>query len=348
MSKHITAWEHLSDSDFIQLAKQYKSRTEFARSLGYANCTPKFRNRLDALEIKYDRYSTVSKEVFQEAVNNADSIGEVIENLGLNKSIGGYYSMVRKWAHRYEIELPKFTYKAPNVRRNNSIPDNEYFRKNTDRSGPSTRRRLIKIGWEYKCSTEICPLSNPGEIIAKDKLEWVGGLITLHVDHIDGDHFNNELENLRFLCPNCHAATDTYAGKNIKYRPPTPERPKNFCKCGKEIFRTSTSCQECESKNRVGILNHDYPPLEVMISQVEDKGYYAYGKELGTSDNAIRKHLRRNGVNPLPKKLPKSNFCVDCPKSVHRTSIRCPDCARKHRYSDFALVYPLASNQWKG
>jgi Zn finger protein HypA/HybF involved in hydrogenase expression len=36
----------------------------------------------------------------------------------------------------------------------------------------------------------------------------------LELDHIDGDHYNNELSNLRILCPNCHAQTDTNAGKN--------------------------------------------------------------------------------------------------------------------------------------
>lgn len=46
--------------------------------------------------------------------------------------------------------------------------------------------------------------------------EWNGKPIPLELDHIDGVHHNNELSNLRLLCPNCHAQTDTYRGKNIK------------------------------------------------------------------------------------------------------------------------------------
>lgn len=44
--------------------------------------------------------------------------------------------------------------------------------------------------------------------------EWEGVEIPLELDHIDGQPFNNELLNLRLLCPNCHALTDTYRSKN--------------------------------------------------------------------------------------------------------------------------------------
>lgn len=46
--------------------------------------------------------------------------------------------------------------------------------------------------------------------------EWQGQLIPLEVHHIDGNKSNNELHNLQLLCPNCHALTPTYRGKNIK------------------------------------------------------------------------------------------------------------------------------------
>ena len=66
------------------------------------------------------------------------------------------------------------------------------------------RIRLKKeLGWEHKCST--CK-----------NTEWNGQPIPIQIDHINGDHFDNRIENLRFLCPNCHAQTDTYCGKNMK------------------------------------------------------------------------------------------------------------------------------------
>ena len=63
--------------------------------------------------------------------------------------------------------------------------------------------RLINEGkMEYKCQN--CGIT-----------EWLGKPITLQLDHINGVNNDHRLINLRFLCPNCHSQTDTYAGKNI-------------------------------------------------------------------------------------------------------------------------------------
>lgn len=43
---------------------------------------------------------------------------------------------------------------------------------------------------------------------------WQDGIIALEIDHIDGDNTNNEKTNLRYLCSNCHALTETYRGRN--------------------------------------------------------------------------------------------------------------------------------------
>ena len=64
------------------------------------------------------------------------------------------------------------------------------------------RRSLLFSGREEKC--EICGIS-----------EWQGKKLSFEIDHIDGDRSNNDLSNLRFLCPNCHSQTDTWRGRNI-------------------------------------------------------------------------------------------------------------------------------------
>jgi 5-methylcytosine-specific restriction endonuclease McrA len=64
-------------------------------------------------------------------------------------------------------------------------------------------RRLLKELKGYNCAD--CGI---GE-------EYNGKPIVLEVNHIDGKSNNNTLDNLEFLCPNCHSQTDTYRAKNI-------------------------------------------------------------------------------------------------------------------------------------
>ena len=46
--------------------------------------------------------------------------------------------------------------------------------------------------------------------------EWNGIVLVLQIHHIDGNRRNNQLDNLEFLCPNCHTQTDNYGFKNRK------------------------------------------------------------------------------------------------------------------------------------
>jgi len=82
-------------------------------------------------------------------------------------------------------------------------PNEKLFKQDSSASNELLRKRISQDHLlEYQCST--CGLD-----------EWRGKFLGLDLDHINGDNRDNRLENLRFLCPNCHSQTDTYKGKNI-------------------------------------------------------------------------------------------------------------------------------------
>ena len=79
----------------------------------------------------------------------------------------------------------------------------KYYHENQDRINQYNKLRYHNLKSKIKC--EICNNS-----------EWLGKVIPLELHHIDGDRFNNQLDNLQIICPNCHAQTDNYRAKNIK------------------------------------------------------------------------------------------------------------------------------------
>ena len=84
------------------------------------------------------------------------------------------------------------------------VPASEYLYNGSAITSYKLKLKLIREGIkEYKC--EQCGLT-----------EWNGKPAPIELDHIDGNHYNNELSNLRILCPNCHAQTDTHCRKNQK------------------------------------------------------------------------------------------------------------------------------------
>ena len=105
---------------------------------------------------------------------------------------------------------------------------------------------------------------------------WQGKKISLQLEHKNGKSQDNRLENLSFLCPNCHSQTETYAGKKhkkIRLSKPKRIRPEKF----------SISAEE----------------LGYLISTMP---FSAIGRKFGVSDNAIRKRAKKYGL-PATRKL---------------------------------------------
>ena len=44
--------------------------------------------------------------------------------------------------------------------------------------------------------------------------DWLGEPLAMALHHVNGNGNDNRLENLQLLCPNCHAQTENFSGRN--------------------------------------------------------------------------------------------------------------------------------------
>jgi len=153
-----------------------------------------------------------TKEYLEPIVEASYSIAEVIRRVGMQPNNGGAYATINRYIRYYKLDTSHFTGRGwakgknadtcPSLMRSrefNKLPDSEVFCENSSyHNTVALRRRLISDhNWDYSCS--ICGLTM-----------WNGKSLTLHMDHINGVSNDHRLENLRFLCPNCHQQTETW------------------------------------------------------------------------------------------------------------------------------------------
>ena len=201
------------------------------------------------------------------------SMREVILKIGYKSAVSGSYNLVRNELKRRNIEIPEYNFFGDNkfLKRKEN---NEIFINGSDYSRQNTKKRIIDDNLiEYKCSK----CGNDGT--------WMGMKLSLQLEHKNGINNDNRLDNLCFLCPNCHSQTSTFSGKSRK--------KYYYCNCGSVISKSSKNCNKCSSiQNGLNNRKVSRPNIDVLIQEIKDIGYEGVGRKYGVSGNAIKKWLK--------------------------------------------------------
>ncbi|MEK2475593.1 MULTISPECIES: HNH endonuclease [Streptomyces] len=144
-----------------------------------------------------------AREVLRTAVAESASLAEVLRRLGW-PSNGHQRAKLGEWIAEEQLSTAHFLGQAHQRGKSGSTPARrpedilvQHDRK--QRTGTrQLRRALREVGVPEQCAR--CGVGP----------EWLGKPMTLEVDHISGDWSDDRRENLRLLCPNCHAVTSTW------------------------------------------------------------------------------------------------------------------------------------------
>jgi RNA polymerase subunit RPABC4/transcription elongation factor Spt4 len=230
---------------------------------------------------------------FNSLVRSSKTINEVLAFFGLRNK-GGNYRTLRTRAVQEGIELPVATSQR-HLRIRPKIPLEEILVDGRNCSSSHLRNRLIKEGvFEDRCSE--C-----GQIP-----EWKGKSLTMVLDHRDGDHANNKLENLRLLCPNCNSQTPTFAGRNKKER-------KNCVRCGKVVSYRRKRCAVCSGEFSTRPRFHRRkvvrPLKEELAAMLRVKTMVAVAAEYAVSDKVVAKWCKAYGIETPKRGTRKQLYC---------------------------------------
>lgn len=153
--------------------------------------------------------SLITRENLERAVSLAQSLRQACEILGMDLHSGNSYRAVRNRIKSWGINTSHFNPWGiiPGRNKRKKRPTEELLKKGSLVESARLKARLFKEGiLKQECSwCKIGP-------------DWNGAPLVLQLDHINGEKYDNRLENLRILCPNCHSQTETFTSKNKTYK----------------------------------------------------------------------------------------------------------------------------------
>ncbi len=232
---------------------------------------------------KRNRYT---KDFLEPLIAQSVSWAEVCRRAGVAPATGTQ-SHITKVAKIFNLDYSHFLGTSWNKGKRLPCkrPIEYYLTTNSTTKSHMVRQRLIADGIkEAKC--EICGIS-----------EWNGRPAPLELDHINSDHCDNRLENLQIICANCHAQITNL--RREERSPPAAREQRRKIKirtnacvdCGVAVLSRSKRCVACHlATPRAKI---QWPPIEELQQRLAASNYSALARELGVTDNAIRRHIQR-------------------------------------------------------
>jgi ribosomal protein L37AE/L43A len=254
------------------------------------------------------------KERIEEVVKEKYSIAECLRALGLRPA-GGNYKWFNKIIKKFAIDTSHFTGQGWSLGKNVAAHNRKYsLEEILIQDSPFCSSNALKLRLHREgVKNWICEKCN--------NTEWNGQKIPLELEHCNGDNTDNRIENLQFLCPNCHAQTPFYRGRNklsilnerremnrvkfgetltgnpelscdpekITKSVETLRREPKVCQCGSRMSNNASQCRECEKLNR----KTNRPNYNQLIQDFEElKSFVQVGKKYGVVDNTVRKWLK--------------------------------------------------------
>lgn len=265
-------------------------------------------------------FSEYTDEELKDIISQCSNIAHILLTLKLNRI---YHYKIKDFIDKHKLSTGHF----------------KLVQKNQYHYTPSNGK-TIRSHTNFKAS-----LLRDGKLINKCaicKIEpfWNNKPLSLHLDHINGDHHNNDLTNLRLLCPNCHSQTDTYTGRNSKLKIPK-RRPCSECKTNRITEKNNNGiCVPCRknninsSKDNINtVINNNTNEEDEYYETEDNDSFDTIFKEI--NDNANNLIIIMNNIKPLPsiiekKQTPLTSLnCLSCKKDISNQSKtgHCTECA---------------------